>query len=240
MLAPTDLLEVWEAGLGAGDVQRTVLLHAAARPGDDGLLDVPVGERDADLFALRGALFGATMPVRLTCPGCAEELELDFDTRAVVGSRRPAPGPVTVVAGEWSVALRLPTSADVLAAAGAPDAEAAARELLSRCVIEASRAGRPVDAADLPADVRERVGLAAAEADPCADVQLDVRCPECGRSTRAELDIAACLWAELDAWARATLLDVHLLASSYGWSEPAVLALSPVRRRHYLELAGHA
>ena len=40
--------------------------------------------------------------------------------------------------------------------------------------------------------------------------------------------------------ARQTLLDVHLLASTYGWTEPDILAVPPLRRRHYLELAGYA
>ncbi|MFE6990250.1 hypothetical protein ACFVFN_19020, partial [Streptomyces pharetrae] len=80
------------------------------------------------------------------------------------------------------------------------------------------------------------IAEAAEAADPAADVTLNVACPECGRATRAELDIASYLWTELDAWARDLLLDVHLLATAYGWSEPEILALSPLRRRYYLEL----
>ncbi|MFD0428254.1 hypothetical protein ACFQ60_09340 [Streptomyces zhihengii] len=69
-----------------------------------------------------------------------------------------------------------------------------------------------------------------------ADVTLSIACPECGEATPAELDITSYLWTELDTWARDLLLDVHLLASAYGWSEPEILALSPTRRRYYLEL----
>jgi hypothetical protein len=79
-----------------------------------------------------------------------------------------------------------------------------------------------------------------AQADPDADLQLDAPCPACGHHTSAVVDAASFLWAELDAWARGTLVEVHLLASTYGWTEPEVLSLSPRRRRHYLELAGHA
>lgn len=116
MVAAIDLLRIWEAGLAADGMRRTVLLHAAARPPGEELLDVPVGERDADLFALRRELFGAAMPVRLRCPTCAEELEFDFDTHAVEAapvSREP----ITVDEGEWTVVFRLPTSADLIAAA---------------------------------------------------------------------------------------------------------------------------
>ncbi|MDF3150290.1 hypothetical protein PBV88_56420, partial [Streptomyces sp. T21Q-yed] len=84
--------------------------------------------------------------------------------------------------------------------------------------------------------VQRRIAEAVEAADPGADVTLNIACAECGEATRAELDIASYLWTELDAWARDLLLDVHLLATSYGWSEPEILALSPLRRRYYLEL----
>ncbi|WIY07538.1 hypothetical protein QRX60_34650 [Amycolatopsis mongoliensis] len=229
------LLAVWESGLAAGPVRRAVLLHAAARPGlaADALLATAVGERDAALFGLRAALFGAAMPVRLACPGCGAELEFAFDATAVAALARPPGEPVAVTEGEWTVVLRLPTTGDLL------DAGTTARGLLARCVVEAGRAGEPAAVDELPDAVVARAGEAVAEADPRADVRFDVGCPDCGAATGAELDIASFLWAELDAWAHATLLEVHLLATSYGWREPDVLALSPARRRRYLELCGH-
>ncbi|MGW0209347.1 hypothetical protein ACWDZ8_27315, partial [Streptomyces sp. NPDC003233] len=93
-----------------------------------------------------------------------------------------------------------------------------------------------VAAEALPEHVRRRVAQAAAAADPAADIRLNLACPACGHAASAELDIASYLWAELDAWARGTLQDVHLLAGHYGWSESEILALSPLRRRYYLEL----
>lgn len=229
------LLAVWESGLAADPVRRAVLLHAAARPGTaaDDLLATAVGERDAALFGLRAALFGAAMPVRLSCPDCGADLEFAFDATAVATVTQPAAEPISVTEGEWTVVLRLPTSGDLLSAGSAP------RELLARCVVEAGHAGEPATAGDLPDGVVARAGEAVAAADPRADIGLDLVCPECGVATRAELDIASFLWAELDTWAHATLLEVHLLAASYGWREPDVLALSPSRRRCYLELCGH-
>jgi sarcosine oxidase delta subunit len=235
VLGTAELLAVWESGLAVDPARRAVLLHAAARPATpaEELLGTVVGQRDADLFGLRAALFGPAMPVRVACTGCAEELEFEFDATVVAGMARPAPAPVEVTEGEWTVVLRVPTSGDLLDAGGA-------RALLSSCALAVSRGGQPSTVDDLPAPVVASAGRAVAEADPRADVQLDVVCPECGARTEAELDIVGFLWAELDSWARATLLDVHLLASSYGWREPDVLALSPSRRRHYLELCGHA
>ncbi|CAM5691309.1 Phage baseplate protein OS=Streptomyces violarus OX=67380 GN=FHS41_004943 PE=4 SV=1 [Streptomyces violarus] len=88
----------------------------------------------------------------------------------------------------------------------------------------------------LPVAVQRRVAEAARAADPGGDVTLNVACPECGEGTRAELDIASFLWTELDAWARTSCSTSICSPPAYGWSEPEILALSPLRRRYYLEL----
>ncbi|AZQ32992.1 hypothetical protein EJ357_05615 [Streptomyces cyaneochromogenes] len=246
-----ELLATWEAGLAEAPTGRALLLHRAARPdvGAASLPVLPVGEREADLFALRRALFGERMQVRLGCSACGEDMEFDLDAgefaRSLghggsVGGGDSSAGPdpsagavVRVRQDGWDVAFRLPGVADLTAAARAADPRAA---LLARCVVSATRDGAAVAAGDLPVPVQRRIAEAVEAADPGADVTLNVGCPECGAATRAELDIASYLWTELDAWARDLLLDVHLLATSYGWSEPEILALSPLRRRYYLEL----
>lgn len=238
---PAELLAVWEAGLTHHGPERALLLHRAARPesGTDALRSVPVGEREADLLALRRALFGERMQTRVECGACGEAMEFDLDARdlAAAGPEQPE-SPLRVEDGEWVVEFRLPTVADIEAAAAAgPDAP---QHLLARCTLSAVRAGQPVPAdrlpSALPEPVRRRLADAVAAADPAADVTLNVACPACGEATRAELDITSYLWTELDSWARDLLLDVHLLATAYGWSEPEILALSPLRRRYYLEL----
>ncbi|GAA0940230.1 hypothetical protein [Streptomyces rhizosphaericus] len=297
---PAELLAIWEAGLAHHGPGRALLLHRAARPeaAADELLSLPVGEREADLYALRRALFGERMQIRAECGACGEAMEFDLDARALGVRPGAQDGPLRVEEGEWTVEFRLPTVADLEAAARAvaeaggplgangnvgvdsgvdangnvgagvgagvgvgangnvdaasdsygneaerePTAAARARRaLIARCIVSVHRSGRPVPAdrlpaAELPEPVQQRRAEPAERADPAADVTLSVACPECGEATRAELDIASYLWAELDHWARDLLLDVHLLATAYGWSEPQILALSPLRRRYYLEL----
>ncbi|MDT0547904.1 hypothetical protein [Streptomyces lonegramiae] len=261
---PAELLATWEAGLAHQGPGRALLLHRAARPeaGTDELLSMPVGEREADLYALRRALFGARMQVRVECGACGEDMEFDLDAGDLGARPRRGDGPLRVEEGEWTVEFRLPTVADIEAVtagsgpagldAAASSAEAgdagddspaalARRLLLARCTVSATRAGHPVPAGQLrglrlPEAVQRRLAEAAEQADPAAEVTLKIACPECGEATSAELDIASYLWTELDSWARDLLLDVHLLATAYGWSEPEILALSPLRRRYYLEL----
>ncbi|GAA2392067.1 hypothetical protein GCM10010420_15520 [Streptomyces glaucosporus] len=247
---PAELLAVWEAGLDRSGAGRALLLHRTARPeaGDEELLSVPVGEREADLFALRRTLFGERMQVLVECEPCGEAMEFDLDADGLAAQRPREEGPLRVTEGDWNVEFRLPTVADLTAAAEAAvpgtDGPSARSLLIARCLASAERAGRPVPAGRLPDELPEtvlrRVAEAAERADPAADVTLKVSCPECGGTTRAELDIASYLWSELDAWARDLLLDVHLLAAAYGWTEPEILALSPLRRRYYLELCADA
>ncbi|MEU1336953.1 hypothetical protein [Streptomyces sp. NPDC005827] len=228
------LLATWEAGLGAPPAGRALLLHRAARPDADPTA-VPVGERETDLIALRRALFGERMEVRLDCAACGADMEFELDAAAVAGSigGRGSESVVRVQEGGWDVEFRLPSVADLHAAARAAQPRA---ELLARCLVSAERGGVAAAAGELPLPVQRRIAEAVEAADPGADLTLNVACPECDAATRAELDIASYLWTELDSWARDVLLDVHLLATAYGWSEPEILALSPLRRRYYLEL----
>ncbi|NLU68203.1 hypothetical protein [Streptomyces sp. HNM0574] len=242
------LLAVWEEGLSGAAADRALTLHRAARPdtGPGELPRVPVGEREADLYAFRRALFGDRMQVLTECAACAEVMEFDLDAGELAARPARPREPLRVTADGWEIDFRLPAVADIEAAARhglpAPDdgAAAAGDALLAACVVTARRDGEEIPAERLPAllpgTVRAKLAEAAEQADPAAEITLDIACPECGVTTPAELDIASYLWTELDAWARDVLLDVHLLASAYGWSEPEILALSPTRRRYYLEL----
>jgi hypothetical protein len=219
----TDLLSIWERGLACTGPARALVLHRAARPGDD-LRQA----RDCDLFALRRALFGDQMEVLAECSGCAEALEFDLDAAAFAAP--PAhEGPHRIADDGWEVEFRPPTAGDLIAAT-------TRQELLASCVLAARHDSRPVPADELPAAVQRLLAEAAERAEPT----LRVSCPGCGAATSIRLDIAAYLWAEVDFWARDLLLDVHVLAGAYGWTEPEILALSPARRRYYLELCADA
>ena len=75
-------------------------------------------------------------------------------------------------------------------------------------------------------------------ADPLAEVLVDLVCPACEKRFVADLDLGAFVWADLSAQARRLIREVDVLARTYGWTEPEVLALGEGRRAVYLELAG--
>jgi hypothetical protein len=225
---------------------RTLLLLAAAHPGieREALLAWPVGRRDLHLLALRAACFGRDVESLADCPACGGHLEIAFDVADIavpVQKREPASLQVPVpedapqVTADWNgrvLHFRLLNAGDLLTLSQCRDLSEARRQLLHRCCLDEDRA--EVDT--LPESVVEELAQRMAEADPQADVRLELTCPSCDHAWMAVFDIAAHLWAEVDAWAQRTLIAVHTLARAYGWREAETLALSPQRRQRYLDL----
>ncbi len=238
-MTPAALLAAWEQGATQPPLRRALTLLAAARPerSPDDLARASVGERDAMLLRLREELFGDALEATAECPKCGEPLELAFGTDDV---RVPPPAPghdLRLEAFGYEVRFRPPNSADLLALAGS-EPERAREALLLRCVVAASRAGGPAAPDELPEDVLAAVSNRMAEADPQADVSVALTCPSCSHAWSMLFDILSYLWSEVDDWAERLLLEVHQLASAYGWSESDILALGARRRRIYLELVG--
>src|SRR5512132_3467594 len=77
----SELLAVWECGLGQSLVQRALWLLSAACPDMslDALAQLSIGQRDARLLELREWLFGSSLVSVAVCPRCREQLELAFD-----------------------------------------------------------------------------------------------------------------------------------------------------------------
>jgi hypothetical protein len=195
------------------------------------LAQLPIGQRDAELLTLREHLFGEQLHSLVECPSCQQQLEF---TLAVADLRVAAPSveTVPVEVDSCQLTVRLPTSEDIATIATHPNPEQA---LMQRCISAATKAGAAIAVADLPSTVSAAVWAAIAEADPQADVQLDLNCPHCQHAWQSPFDIASFLWTELDAWANRTLEQVHRLAFAYGWGEQDILNLTPYRRQRYLE-----
>jgi uncharacterized protein (UPF0212 family) len=244
-LTAQELLNAWERGRGEPPVQRALLLLAPACPetSPEALARESVGRRDARLLTLREHTFGPRLVSVTACPACGERLETAFE---VADIRVPetgdgAQGDETLrlpVAGR-ELTFRLPNSLDLAALAFCEDLEDlgdARRRLLGRCLLAAPGEELAVDS--LPAEALQAVADRMAEADPQGDVELALQCPACGHAWQAAFDIASFFWTEVEAWARVLLHEIHALASAYGWREADILALSPWRRRTYLELIG--
>jgi hypothetical protein len=223
-LSARELLSVWESGSTQIPLQRALTMLAAACPEDssDTLALLTIGQRDARLLALREMTFGSEIRAVTDCPHCGEKIELSFNSLDIrPPTRNEPPTELTVKSDGREMRFRLPTSADLLAA-NSPE------ELLGRCLLS----GRD----HLTKDFLAAAGEKMSNADPMADIHLALSCPDCERNWEAPFDIVAFLWREISAAARRLLREVHTLAAAYGWTETEILALSPARRRVYLEM----
>jgi hypothetical protein len=174
---------------------------------------------------LRIATFGRHLGGLAQCPRCNAQLEFGFDSEA------PEPNAHAedfVTAG--GLRFRLPNSRDLaLAITDGNDETAIAQRLVRRCCVDANDDTAWTEALYSEAEVvldtmSERAGL-----------QLHLNCADCGAQWQAPLDVCDWLWREIERHAKSLLDEVHCLASSYGWTEQQVLALSPARRAAYLE-----
>lgn len=236
MIVPsaTTLLDLWDRGPYPTPLDRALALLQAALPHESlaTLARLTIGQRDRGLLQLRANLFGPRMAGSATCPRCATPLELDIAVADLLAT--PASDVETalcVVTDGHQIHVRLPSTSDLAELT----ANGGALALVERCMLEARDAtGALVEA--LPAAALPAIAAALAHADPLADIQFELACPQCHHRWHAPFDIVAFLWNELDAWARRLLVDVHTLARAYGWSEREILGLSPRRRAAYLQM----
>ncbi len=228
-------MDTWEQGLGKSQALQALALLHQARPDTERvtLERLTIGQRNADLLALREQLFGPELTALANCPNCGETLDLSFRTADI----RTSPPPITdertgaeILHDGHRIRFRPPDTADLLAVGQVADATAFRQALLARCV----------DASPdtLPGALLDEIVARMAEADPAADVRLDLTCPACTHAWQAPFDIVSFLWREVDNWAGRILREVHLLASAYGWREADILGLSAQRRQRYLDMIG--
>lgn len=224
-LEEPDILALWERGAGRHGVALAAALGAA------GNADQTAGARNVELLALRTALFGPHWPLRARCPACGGDGSFEVDLEAIRADLARLQPPPAVTTVDWRGERRTVcacTVADLEVAATAPTLADAMLCLLGRCVVPAT------DSFD--AEAIDALGQIIEALDPAAAIAFDLACPACGHRWSAPLDVAAALWAEIERAAEYQLLEIDTLARAYGWSEAAILRLSPLRRAAYLQL----
>ncbi len=225
-LSQSDCLAMWESGRTLHPIDQGVLAVQTAFPEtrDESVADWPLGRRNRALAELHVECFSRSLRGWTSCVQCVEKLEFELDGEALLTMGPHAKQPVRVEGFEF----RLPTSRDLAHLATRADAPDIALLLLERCRL----GDAPLDFSE---EKVEEVGSKLALADPLAEILLDFNCPICGAAFQESLELASFLWAELDGRVRRLLLEVHTLASAYGWSESEILELSAARRDFYVE-----
>ena len=231
-----DLLNLWERGRALHPLDRGLLAIHAAFPetGSESAADWPLGRRNRALMQLRCSCFGSALQAWTACSQCGEKVELNLDAAAMIREHEGRePVQTVVVDGE---SFRLPTSRDLARlakeAAAEQDSSAASVRLLNACRAE----GKEGSERSWSEEQLEQIGEKMAEADPLAEILFGFECPACSAVCNQALDLPLFLWEEIEAQVRRVLLEIHALASAYGWSEREILSLSDARRRLYLEM----
>lgn len=222
------LLQAWEAGRSRHPLDRGLLLFALAEPGADPetLAWEPLGRRNDALLRLRMATFGTAIRGYVDCPECDARMALKLDGESLF----MPPGTREAVVTVDGLSFRLPTSRDLASVLDEPSEERSALRLLQLCSESADGAGDPTPSLQILPTVEE----AMEEADPMAEIGLEVSCHACGNRWTTVLDMVEFLWEEIESYALRLLDEVHVLASAYGWTEEVVLSLSDTRRAAYI------
>lgn len=238
-LRASELLDAWERGLGEPPWTRALALLSAAcsDAAPEALARLSFGERDARLLTLREWAFGSQLLGVANCSACGERLEWIFNVADLRVSEPPQlSGDLSLELDRYCVSFRLPNTLDLASVAEGHDAASAGELLLEKCVLETRCDGQTISINEMPTAVTDAVVKRMAEADPQADLRLDLSCPACGHRWQALFDIESFFWSEINAWAQRVLAEVHTLATAYGWRERDILDLSPRRRQFYLGL----
>ncbi len=238
-LSAIELLSIWELGLSQSAPQRALLLLRAAFPDKDPdqLAQLSIGQRDSQLLALRESTLGSQIVSLVDCPNCDNSLELNFtvsDIRQSFLSEQVSSLELETEA--YKIEFRLPNSLDLLAVNHLSEMSEVTQELLKYCIISAQYKGQSIPFEQIPPQVNQALQEQMEQADPQAEIKLVLNCPDCGHQWQAIFDILTFFWQELTAWVQRILREVHQLASTYGWREADILAMSPQRRQLYLDM----
>jgi hypothetical protein len=243
-LSASEMIAIWERGAAQHPVDRALtLLEACCGEPRERLAQASIGQRDALLLLIHQQLFGDVLQAFAECPQCRERLEYSLSTREIATRSSQSGGianesHLSFIDGGMQVQLRLPNSFDLGAVAACTDIATARRLLAERCVIELIRERRAVPVSELTDSAVDQIAAHLANADPQADVVIDLTCAACRHAWQVILEIESFLWIKISALAKRLLRDVHALARAYGWSEQEILSLSPLRRHAYLEMVG--
>lgn len=186
-----------------------------------------LGDREALLLRMRLLNFGNRLNLVVNCPApdCSEPMDVSLTIAEICCAREAeAYEDYTLVAESRPLRFRLPTQADVRAAALSRGDPAAA---MAWCCLLNSPSGLS------PAEL-EALGTELSSRDPQAEVELELSCPECGHGFTAALHADRMLQSELASRRTDFETGVSLMAMHYHWSEREILDLPISRRRRYV------
>ena len=189
--------------------------------------DLTVGDRQFLVRQLSAYLGFDRVWLNAICRTCGEGFDIQVQQSALpVKSAGEGYPRATVKLRGQEIRLRVPTGADQAAIAEFEEPMSVETALLARLI-----EGAPTFSLDgLAPEEFEGLEAAIEEVAPEVGTEALAHCPACEAENRVAVDPYLCL----SAASGEILADIHALASSYHWSEAAILALPRHRRKRYL------
>jgi hypothetical protein len=194
-------------------------------------------DRDALLAALHRRCWGDRIVTTLTCSQCEQLFDLSFELSAVqrhLASLESAwqPDGRGQIVHESGAALQVPRLAQELEAASR-DPRTGASRLAEICGAFSPEALGALEnhGEDARGMAMEAASDALQAAAPLIDLELAASCANCGHEQSAHFDLQSFLLQRLINERENLLAEVHLLASTYGWSLSEILSMARSTRR---------
>jgi hypothetical protein len=193
---------------------------------------LPLTDADNAMLQLRRAVMGNVVRTDIKCAGrgCGQRIDLSFEIDGLLNNRMPRK-PRTVESSDrpgWyrlgSLEFRAPSASDL---AGLPTGAAGREALADSCIRPTGTRGMSL----------RRIEAALGQLAPSLSGDLAAVCPECGTAIHVYFSVHRFVLAELSAHARTIFSDVHVIASTYHWSESEILNLPEFRRNLYASMA---
>ncbi|MBW2663680.1 MAG: hypothetical protein JRD93_17290 [Deltaproteobacteria bacterium] len=214
-----------------------------------------VGDRDYLVLKLRQMTIGDRVEATLVCPNthCGKKIDIDFDLRQIPikqGKVSSQVFAVTVPGQEafedndgdkhYRVEFCLPRGGDQeeLAPLAVNNEPEAVNKLLAHCIqrIDGVMEIDESQIEKLSPSAREKIEKTMAELAPQVDLEMEAKCPECGKTFSFPFNMSQFFIDEMKGNLNQLYQEVHFLAFYYKWSESDILSMTRKKRRNYLEL----
>lgn len=187
---------------------------------------IVVTDRDFLLSGIYKYTFGSRIDSSVNCISCHALYDLNFSLDDFVTHIRERTNKDVTIdregyyCGENNIRFRLPNGEDELGTLGLPP-EDAAQYILKRCL-----ASNPDASTEKIIEEMEASG-------PLLANDFKVQCPECGMEQKIHFDIQSYLLTALKNERKKINIEVHNIATTYGWSHQEILNLSRSERQIY-------
>jgi hypothetical protein len=192
-----------------------------------------IGDRDYLVLQLRRLTLGDDFQAVFACPACDAKMDVSFKASEIpIECRTQQTAKFSIHLADpqpsgRTVSFRLPTGGDQEAALGMGNDPVQA--ILDRCILGDGGSRLSLQEREAVIEAMERTA-------PEVDLELDLSCPECGKTFLVRFDTTAFFFDEMRISAKQLLRELHALAFYYHWSEAEILRLRRDRRRAYLGL----